>query len=69
MVQWLRCHAPNAQGLGSIPGQGTRSHVSQLGVHMLQLKILCATVVLNTANKSETKRGRKEEKDNNKKPM
>ena len=36
---------------------------------MLQLKILRATVVLNTANKSETKRGRKEEKDNNKKPM
>ena len=36
---------------------------------MLQLKILRATMVLNTATQSEKKRGRKEEKDNNKKPM
>ena len=34
--QWLRHRAPNAGGLGSIPGQRTRSY-------MLQLKILCAT--------------------------
>ena len=34
----LRLHAPNAGDLGSSPGQGTRSHVLQLGVHMLQLK-------------------------------
>ena len=27
MVQWLRLHAANARGTGSIPGQGTRSHV------------------------------------------
>ena len=27
VVQWLRLHAPNAGGLGSIPGQGTRSHM------------------------------------------
>ena len=27
---------------GLIPGQGTRSHMSQLGVHMPQLKIRCA---------------------------
>ena len=33
VVQWLRPHTPNAGDLGSIPGQGTRSH-------MLQLKIL-----------------------------
>ena len=26
VVQWLRLHAPNAGGLGLIPGQGTRSH-------------------------------------------
>ena len=26
VVQWLRLHAPNAEGPGSIPGQGTRSH-------------------------------------------
>ena len=25
MVQWLRFHAPNAEGLGSIPGQETKS--------------------------------------------
>ena len=26
VVQWLRLHAPSARGLGSIPGQGPRSH-------------------------------------------
>ena len=36
VVQWLRCHTPNAGGPESIPGLGTRSH-------MLQLKILHAT--------------------------
>ena len=35
MVQWLRLCPPNAGGLGSIPGQGTRSQI-------LQLKILHA---------------------------
>ena len=38
VVQWLRLLAPNAQGLGSIPGQGTRSHLLQLRVHLLRLK-------------------------------
>ena len=42
-VQWLRLHTPNAGGLGSIPGQGTRSHMPQLRVCMLQLKIPHAT--------------------------
>ena len=27
VVQWVRFHAPIAGGLGSIPGQGTRSHM------------------------------------------
>ena len=27
VVQWVRLHAPNAGGLGSIPGLGTRSHM------------------------------------------
>ena len=27
VVQWLRLHAPKAGGPGSIPGQGTRSHM------------------------------------------
>ena len=30
VVQWLRLRAPNAGDTGSIPGQGTRSHVMQL---------------------------------------
>ena len=30
VVQWLRLQAPNAAGLGSVPGQGTRSHKPQL---------------------------------------
>ena len=30
LVQWLRLHAPNATGLGSIPGQETRLHMPQL---------------------------------------
>ena len=29
-VQWLRVCTPNAGDLGSIPGQGTRSHIPQL---------------------------------------
>ena len=34
----LRFHAPNAGGPSLIPGQGTRSHIPQLRVRMLQLK-------------------------------
>ena len=30
VVQWVRHRAPRAGGPGSIPGQGTRSHVPQL---------------------------------------
>ena len=39
VVQWLRPDAPNAAGLGSIPGPETRSHMPQLRVCMLPLKI------------------------------
>ena len=38
VVQWLRLHTPNAGGQGSIPGQGTRSHMLQLRAHMPQPK-------------------------------
>ena len=38
MVQWLRLCIPNAGDPGSIPGQGTRSHMLQLRVPMLQLR-------------------------------
>ena len=42
VVQWLGLCAPNAGDPGSIPGQGTRSHMLQPRVRMPQLKILCA---------------------------
>ena len=38
MGHWLTLCAPNARVLGSIPGQGTRSHMQQLRVLMPQLK-------------------------------
>ena len=44
VVQWLSLRTPNAGDLGSIPGQGTRSRMLQLRVHMLQPKILRATM-------------------------
>ena len=31
-VQWLRLHAPNAGGPGSMPGRGTRAHMAQLKI-------------------------------------
>ena len=36
--QWLRFHAPSAGGPGSVPGQGTRSHMPQR-----KLKIPCVS--------------------------
>ena len=39
MVQWVIFHVPKEGGPGSIPGQGIRSHIPQLRVHMPQLKI------------------------------
>ena len=35
VVQWLRLWAPNAGGPGSIPGQGTRSHMPQWRLEIL----------------------------------
>ena len=35
-VQELRLHTPSAGGPGLIPGQGARSHMLQLRVHMPQ---------------------------------
>ena len=43
VLHWLRLHTPNAGDLGSIPGQGTRSHMLQLRFHMPQQKISHAT--------------------------
>ena len=36
VVQWLKCYAPNAGDLGSIPGWRTRSHMLQVGICMWQ---------------------------------
>ena len=41
-VPGLRLHTPSAEGLGSILGQGTRSHVPQLRVCLLQLELACS---------------------------
>ena len=38
VVQWLRYHTPNAGGLGSIPGQGTRLYMPQIRLCMPQPK-------------------------------
>ena len=48
VVQWLRSQAPKAGGPGSIPGRGTRSHMPQLRVHVLQRRH-------NTAKITKTK--------------
>ena len=38
VAQWLRLHTPSAEGPGSIPGQGTSSHMLKLRVSVLQLR-------------------------------
>ena len=53
MVQWLRLHTPNAGGTGLIPGQGTRSHMLQLRVHMPQL--LCVKLCVPQLKPSTAK--------------
>ena len=55
VVQWLRLCAPNAGGLVSIPGQGTRSHLQQLRVHMPQLKTLHAATKTPVQPNKKTK--------------
>ena len=47
--QWLRPHVPNAEGPGSIPGQGTRSH-------MLQVKIMCTATKTQSSQKKTKKK-------------
>ena len=49
-VQWLRLPTPNAGGPDLILRQGTRSHTSQLKVHMSQLKTPHATVKIEDLN-------------------
>ena len=44
VVQWLRLHVPNAGALGSIPGQGTRSHMPQLMIPHAATKTWCSQI-------------------------
>ena len=39
VAQWLGRLTPNTEGPGSVPGQGTRSHMSQLRVCAPQLRV------------------------------
>ena len=59
LVQWLRLYTSNVGGrgwgLGSIPGQGSRSHMPQLRVHMPQLKILHAATKIEDPMCHKTK--------------
>ena len=51
MVQWLRLYPPSAGAPGSIPGQGTRSHMPQLKeptFHMLQQRSKIPYATTNT---------------------
>ena len=50
MGQWLRICAPTAGGLGSMPGQGTRSHMSQLKKMILHAAIRASQEVLVVKN-------------------
>ena len=46
MDQWLRLCAPTAAGLGSIPSQGTRSHMpgNKIPHAAIKIKNLCVTI-------------------------
>ena len=55
MVWWLRLCAPNAggPGLGSVPGQGTRSHMRQLKIPKATTKKKKKKKVLHAASKTQ----------------
>ena len=46
MVQWLRLHTPNAGGVGSISGQGTRAHMPQLRPGTAKIKKIITIIIL-----------------------
>ena len=62
MVEWLKLHVLNTGGLGSIPGEGTRSHVLQLKVCMLQLKIPHAAMMIEDSTCLNPSRINKQQK-------
>ena len=45
VVQWLRPCVPNAGDLGSIPGQGTRTHLSKLKIPHAATKTRCSQII------------------------
>ena len=47
VVQWLRFYTPNARGLGSTPGQGTRPHMLQLKKRKKKKKVPHAAMQSN----------------------
>ena len=53
VAQWLGLRVPYAGGLGLITGQRARSHMWQLRVCMLQLKILNATTKIQHSQINE----------------
>jgi len=59
LAQWLRLHAPNAGGPGSILGQGTRSHMAATkSSHAAVKDSICHNErkkrMLYTANKTQS---------------
>ena len=59
VAQWIRLCAPNAGGLGLIPGQRTRSYLLQLRAPMPQLKIphastmtLCSQIKIKSCDQA-----------------
>ena len=44
VVQWLILHAFKTEDQGSIPGQGTRSHVLQLDIPHAIIKTWCSQI-------------------------
>ena len=55
MVQWLRLCTLNAGGTGSIPGQGTRSHMLQLKILHASTKTQCSQINKLTLKKKRKK--------------
>ena len=45
VIQWLRLCTPDARGLGSIPGQGTRSHMPQLKILPAETETFCSQII------------------------
>ena len=65
MVQWLRLQAPNAGGLGSIPGQGTRSHMLQRKIPRVRQRQLEISTKISTATKTRCNLSKEKEKREN----